>query len=659
MMDRDIRGSAAFRQVEDFFRRWMEPGFGRVTAAAEPSVRPDGSAVAVTGTVFEELDGAGFTRIAVADDRGISIVTSGQGSDRCPQWAPDGQTLAFLSDRQRRGVFALHLLRGALGEATATPPVEGTVEYCSWSPDGRRVLLGVAGLGADLAGGQGSGAITMDAAVSGHVPAWLPEVSGGYAADTWRGVWVYDIDEDTSRRVSPERLNVWEAAWLGPDQIAAIVSPDSAEAAWYTAELAVIDIADTGAQVAFKPDDQLGWPAGSPTGHLLAVVEAACSDRQIVAGDLRLIDPATGTTRTIDTAGVDVTGLAWIDHRRLGYTGIRGLQTVAGHYDTDTDTRTELFTTLRSSGRRYPEAAFAADGTAALILESYDRPPAITLATTDGTKQLASLSDPGTDWLQSKAGTARPLTWSAPDGTQIQAIVCQPSGDGPFPLVVNVHGGPVWAYRDRWVMGHGHTPLLVSHGYAVLHPNPRGSAGRGQDFTRPVIGDMGGADTLDILSGIDALVEAGVADPNRIGVTGGSYGGYMSSWIITQDQRFAAAIPMSPVTDWYSQHFSSNIGYFDDLFLTDTPGTPGGIRHLRSPVTHAGRVRTPTLLIAGARDRCTPPGQAVEFHNALREHGVETALAIYPEEGHGVKAFPARIDLAARILTWFQRHMPA
>ena len=177
----------------------------------------------------------------------------------------------------------------------------------------------------------------------------------------------------------------------------------------------------------------------------------------------------------------------------------------------------------------------------------------------------------------------------------------------------------MWAYRDRWAMGYVFTPLLVSRGYAVLHPNPRGSSGRGQDFARAVLGDMGGADTYDYLSGIDALVERGIADPARIGVAGGSYGGFMSAWLITQDQRFAAAVPMAPSTNWYSQHHTSNIPFFDTLFLADEPRARTGKFLDRSPLLFADQVATPTLQTTGALDRCTPPGQAVEFHNALRE----------------------------------------
>ncbi|WP_231703017.1 alpha/beta hydrolase family protein [Tsukamurella asaccharolytica] len=170
---------------------------------------------------------------------------------------------------------------------------------------------------------------------------------------------------------------------------------------------------------------------------------------------------------------------------------------------------------------------------------------------------------------------------------------------------------------------------------------------------------MGGSDTHDYLSGIDALVAAGVADPDRVGVTGASYGGYISSWLITQDQRFAAAVPMAPVTNWYSQHLTSNIPFFDRIFLGDDPYAAGGRYHGRSPVMFAHRVRTPTLQTTGLEDRCTPPGQATEFHNALLEAGVPSVCVTYPTEGHGIKGLPALVDQCTRMLDWFDRHMPA
>jgi len=208
---------------------------------------------------------------------------------------------------------------------------------------------------------------------------------------------------------------------------------------------------------------------------------------------------------------------------------------------------------------------------------------------------------------------------------------------------------------------HGYAvPLLVSRGYAVLHPNPRGSSGRGREFAAAVVGDMGGADTHDYLSGIDAMVERGIADPARIGTMGVSYGGFMSAWLVTQDQRFKAAVAGSPVTEWYSFTYTTNIPRWGLLFLDNAdPEEAGNQVHERSPVLHASKATTPTLLTAGAKDRCTPAGQAREFYQALTGHGVDSALVIYPDEGHGVSRFPAVTDYLARLVTWFEKYMPA
>jgi dipeptidyl aminopeptidase/acylaminoacyl peptidase len=222
-------------------------------------------------------------------------------------------------------------------------------------------------------------------------------------------------------------------------------------------------------------------------------------------------------------------------------------------------------------------------------------------------------------------------------------------------MVLWVHGGPVAAQTNSWW-----GPLmsfLVSRGYAVLMPNPRGSTGRGQAFAEMVYGDMGGADAQDDLAGIDAMVDRGVADPSRLAVLGGSYGGFMSCWLPSQDGRFVAAVAISPVTDWYSQHWTSNIGGWDSDILRERPNTPDGEYFRRSPVMFAKDVRTPTLLTAGLQDRCTPPGQAVEFFQALVENGVEAELALYPEEGHGVRKLPAVIDFGTRVVAWLDRHL--
>ncbi|MFF4776637.1 prolyl oligopeptidase family serine peptidase [Microtetraspora fusca] len=650
-----MRGSATWDLVEEYFRRLHEPVMGHPHRLLEPSCSADGSRIAVTGLVYDELAGLPRQACFLVDGADLRPLTGPSGSSRQPRFSPDGTTVAFLSDRTEAGRFQLYLLRtGRLGEAETTPAVPGTVEYCSWSPDGTKVLLGVAGLGADLASDQGSGTTYKP---KEELPDWHPRVETGVRQESWRSLWIHDLAAGTTTRLSPEGLNIWEAVWLGPDAVVAVTSPAPDEGAWYTAVLSRLGLDGAVTELA-RSKVQLGCPAASPSGGRLAVVEAVCSDRGVVAGDLLVSAPGAALQR-VDTGGVDVTSTQWIDADRLGILGIRGLETVAAVYDAVAGKITELWSSTDTScGTRYPEAAWSADGRVVLVEEGYSAPQRVVVLGGERV-ELAGIGHSGTEYLLSVAGTAETVTWSAPDGLRIEGILCVPAGEGPFPLVVNIHGGPVWAYRNMWSMFSPSTPLLVAQGYAVLNPNPRGSSGRGQDFARLVFGEMGGEDTADFTSAIDALVERGIVDPARVGVIGGSYGGYMSAWLATQDRRWAAAVPVSPVTDWYSQHFTSNIPYFDALFLDGDPEVPGGKFHSRSPVAHASKVRTPCLNIAGALDRCTPPTQAQEFHQALLEHGVESQLVIYPREGHGVRAFPALIDFCTRVVDWFQKHMPA
>jgi len=234
------------------------------------------------------------------------------------------------------------------------------------------------------------------------------------------------------------------------------------------------------------------------------------------------------------------------------------------------------------------------------------------------------------------------------------------SGDFQLYLLDPISGAARATPRPRWLGRAGvHLLMLLERGYAVFFPNPRGSAGCGRDFARRVQGDLGGAETSDHLSGLDYLIERGLADPTRLGGTGISHGGYMSAWLITQDTRFAAAIPVSPTTNFVTEHLISNIPHFVSLFLADHYTNSSGKYFKRSPIIHAHQTKTPTLNICGALDRCTPPEEAMQFHNALLENGVKSVLVTYPQEGHGIRKRPASIDYAARVVAWFLEHMPA
>lgn len=659
-MKRDIRETDLYREAHGIHVSLRRPGTGQISDAAEVHASPDGRHAVFSGTFVDKLEGTPPTRICQVDltSGDVRVLTFGLNTDRLPKYSPDGRHIAFLSDRLEAGDFQLFFLDPLSGAVRAPPPVEGWVEYYHWSPDGRRILLAVAGRGADIAGGQG--AVTSKQAAK-DAPSWMPTVTSGDEAFRWRRAWVYDLDSDRAVRVGPPNCTIWDAAWCGNEAYTAVVSPGPDEGLWYNARLVLGDIETGHTRDLYTPEHQLGGPAASPSGNLVAIVEAICSDRGLVAGNLHLIDATSGSVKRVDTGGVDIAYVEWRTERQLLLAGHRGFETVVAVYDSSPDKLTESWASqeLTTTGFYVTVSGLNDAGDCVLVGEGFERAPEIAVIEGGAYRSVRSF-DLGYADHSRAIGAVERLSWSAPDGLEIQGWLLLPTQVGPHPLVMNVHGGPVWQWRPRW-LGRRDVPalMLLRRGYAVFLPNPRGSTGRGQAFVRHVLGDLGGADAQDLLAGLASLVERRVADPKRLGIMGQSYGGFMSAWLITQDTRFAAAVPIAPHTNQVTEHLLSNIPTFVAIFLKDQYNNPGGRYFERSPIMHAHKAKTPTLNICGALDRCTPPEEAMQFHNALLENGVESVLVTYPEEGHGIRRFPAAIDYAARVVGWFEEHMPA
>lgn len=659
-MQKDIRDTPLYREAESLFNALRQPGSGQISGAGEVHASPDGRRVAFAGVLMDTSVGAAPTRICLTDlaTGDTRVVTFGPNVDRLPKFSPDGQRIAFLSDRSKEGDFQLYVLDLKSGAARSTPRVQGWVEYLHWSPDGSRILLGVAGHGSDTSASHG--AITSKQFGEG-LPSWMPAVETGDESYRWRRAYVYEVAADRVRQVSRAASNVWEAAWCGNEALAAIVSERPGEGLWYGASLHLIALDSGTSREIYKPEVQLGWLAATPSGKHLAVVEALCSDRWIVAGELRLIDTTSGLIRRVDTAGVDITHCEWRSERQLLLAGHRGLETVIGCCDGSSGRFSEVWSsselTISGQGRFYAGVAGVGEtGDCVVVGESFVRPQEIAVIR-QGMYSSVKSFDLGYGNHTKFVAAVEPVNWKAGDGLEIQGWLLRPQGKAPHPLIMNVHGGPVWHWRP-FVLSPV-LSLLIKRGYAIFFPNPRGSSGRGLAFVRRVCGDLGGADAQDLLAGIDVLVERGVADPLRLGVTGGSYGGFMTSWLITQDERFAAAVAVAPYTNPVTEHLIGNIPHFMTLFLQDHYSNAGGKYYDRSPILHAHKVKTPTLNICGALDRCTPPEEAQQFHSALQEHGIESVLVTYPEEGHGMRKLPAAADFAARVVSWFEQHMPA
>ena len=314
----------------------------------------------------------------------------------------------------------------------------------------------------------------------------------------WRSVWVYDLKTQQVKQASNSTTNCWEANWCGNDQVVAVSSRSPSEGDWYSASLKRIDITTGTEQTLYTPKDQLGWPSASPDGKYFAVVEAVCSDRWVVAGDLLLINCKSGDVTRIYTNNVDVTYIQWRSNAQVAVAGLRSFETVFAEYNIKSKGFTEFWASqeLSCGSTFYPELFCLPDseGEYAIIGKGFLCAPELAVIRKGNYTPLASFDRGYNALITELIDSVEKITWASPDGFRIEGWLLLPTtGSKPYPLIIEIHGGPVMQYRSNCIQGKPQSLLLLKRGYAIFRPNPRGSVGRGQDFIRHVQGDMGGA----------------------------------------------------------------------------------------------------------------------------------------------------------------------
>lgn len=258
-------------------------------------------------------------------------------------------------------------------------------------------------------------------------------------------------------------------------------------------------------------------------------------------------------------------------------------------------------------------------------------------------------------------GKQEPFYWTAGDGLELDGILIRPVEETeayPLPMVVLVHGGPYGRWGQEFhldALDWGQWLALA--GYAVLMPNPRGGFGHGEQFAAAARGAVGQADYQDVIAAVDAAIDRGIADPERLGIGGWSQGGFMSAWAVTQTGRFKAAVMGAGVSDWGMMVMTSDMPDFEQELGESAPWDgETQRRHLElSPITFARHVTTPVLILHGEKDARVPLSQAIGFHRALRKHGVPVEFVVYPREPHGVAERAHQIDILKRVRRWYDR----
>lgn len=657
----DLSQTPRYLDIKRRHEEYLQPSKNQAVDFGQIAYSPDGKSLAGVALICKELKGTPPTRVAILNVENGDLKTFNEvgAFDIQPKWSPDGKVVSFLSEID--GYCQLHLLDVATSAVQKVTNLTGAIEKQYWSQDGKSILLTVAGSEADKSGSEGGIPLVAKNQADAE-KSWMPVVEAAVEKDAYRKAWVYDVSSGACTQVSPEGLNVWHAVWISNTAVAGICSDLPGEEEWYRSSLRMVDIATKTTKVLFTSPVQMEGIRASPSGAKVAVLTGVASDRQVMKGDVYIADVASGKSSMADTRGVSASCVEWASDDDIIAVGSRETDEMVVHHNLSTGQTRELWSSPDHSIGDHFMAEVAAVKThevkCAFVRYGWFNPPTVVGISGSGTTEVKTFSSPQLRASMEKLGTGQVVKWKAPDGLEIYGHFLAPRTAGPHPTVMIVHGGPVWAHMPRYIGANGQILLeqaLLAEGIAIFKPNVRGSYGRGQEFAKLVYGDMGGVDTYDYLSGLDALIENGQADANRLGVCGTSYGGFMSSWLITQTDRFAASVPVSPVTDWVSFMYTTNIGKFAEDFLNDDPHDPTGRFFTRSPLQFTRNVKTATLNVCGEMDKCTPPGQAIEFHRALVAHGkAPSVLLSYPEEGHGIRLMPAFFDFAARTVEWFK-----
>ncbi|WP_228011317.1 S9 family peptidase [Nonomuraea phyllanthi] len=626
----------------------------RFAVPSDPHLRPDGGAVAYTLTTVDRDADENRTEVWLAEPGGSPRRLAAGSAAR---WSPDGLTLAFV--RPVEGTPQIHLLPMDGGEPSALTSAPLGAGAPVWSPDGTRIAF--------------TAPVAPPKAGSPTSPSAGPGASGAPGIPEAGGL-------DPHAPVVTDRLD-YKADGAGLLR-------------GLTTHLFVTDVRTGETVQVTRGDFHAGDPAWSPDGSRLAFVADMEPDRDLVVGGAVHTVPAAGGAPERLTGPEIICGGVWwlgerlvvagfkgepVGHVRLFELGPGGLAEVETGLDRNVMTGhpgypgatpallgDDLLFCVRDRGcthlyrapaeRLVPEEVSVAGASTAAGRIAY-------VAATPHSAGDVYLMEPGkpdplrlTDYALGDVELFVPgrRTFTAPDGTQVEGFVLRDDtgAAGAGPLLLDIHGGPHNAWAPVLDGFHLYHQVLAARGWTVLALNPRASDGYGEDFYTAALGKWGLADTQDFMAAVDALVADGTADPDRLAVTGYSYGGYMTCWLTTRTDRFRAAIPGGCVSDLTSVSGTSDLGYFLKTYENQ------GDLAAQSPMEGVGEVATPTLLLHGENDDRCPVGQAEQWFAALRERRVPVRLVRYPGASHLfiLNGRPShRHDYNERIIAWLEQ----
>lgn len=611
------------------------------------TLSPDGERLAFTKSERDPEDYSTTSHIhlfefAVDSMRQLTWSENGESS---PEWLPDGRLL-FRSDRDDETRW--WVLHPDGGEAVRFIE-DDEAPNGALSPDFRRIAY-------------------TESTDRPNQEEWDERVErgdDGYYAEhklTWDQVWVYDIESGERTQLTEGEYDHSGPTWSPDGEWIAFTSnrtgtqmgdPDRSD----NVDLFIVP-SDSGAvrRLTDNPGPSRS-PVWSADSRSIAYAASDLENHSANQMQLRVLEIDDPEPRTL-TADLDrsISGIRWsADSEHLYFTGMDGLDNRLWKVPASGGDPVDV---LPDDDYIYSVQSTADDGSRWLITgSSLESPSDVFVSGPDG-ENLDFLFSPTDRMADYQVARSETLVWTGADGWEIEGVLTYPvdyaEGDR-VPLILQVHGGPHGRYSRGFSTG---AQIWAARGYAVLQSNPRGSSGRSLEFSAANVGDWGGKDFEDIMAGVDHVIEIGVADPDRMGIMGGSYGGFMTFWAVTQTDRFQAAIGHAGISDWYSFYGQTDIPYLLEFGFDGLPWVAQETYERWSPIQYADEVRTPLLITHGEQDRRVPIAQAEQYFRTLKKMGRTTEFLRYPRAGHGISEPLHRIHLDGEQAAWFERYIP-